>query len=484
MATADKLQKLLETKEQIRQAIIDKGVEVGEDVAFADYSNKIAVIETSGGSDDFLALRTNNHTNYDSLFMNYKGDSLEPFALDTWDTSNVTTMKNMFYGCKAKDYNLGNWDFSKVTDTSSMFSYSDAVNIDLSSWTVNPELTYYNMGQMFIGCDELETLDIRNLNITDCNSNPTITNAFRECDKLHKLRLDNCPNDTINKIITSTGFPTGTIDGVQRKIYVNPDDIGGLTAPDNWIFVDLDGNEIVPGIPVCEYCGEPGCDGSCQDNGEKPYIVATFGTDESVDMLGEPSGYWEASFDNGTTWKDNDDNMTKGNEIVYLKPEDTNNIYIYRLFEDSSYVTHIEFNNFSDYPVYPYADYMFNNCSNLTELDLSSLNFSNGMNTLEGMFNNCRSLESLNLSNFEIGEDCSVDSMLNGCNKLHTLILDNCNEDTISKIIWYGSLPTGLVNGETRKLHCKQVNAEALARPDGWEFVDCETGKVIASEEE
>lgn len=49
MATSDKLQKLLETKEQIRQAIIDKGVEVGEDIVFADYPNKIAAIESSGG---------------------------------------------------------------------------------------------------------------------------------------------------------------------------------------------------------------------------------------------------------------------------------------------------------------------------------------------------------------------------------------------------------------------------------------------------
>jgi surface protein len=269
------------------------------------------------------------------------------------------------------------------------------------------------------------------------------------------------------KIIESENFPTGEAENYEgtRQIFVKAENLGGLIAPDGWIFVDCDtGEEIVP------------------EEQETPYIVATFGTDESVDMLGEPSGYWKASFDNGTTWENNNDNMTKGNEIVYLKPENTNSIKIYRLFEYSSYVTHIEFHNFSAYPVHPYADYMFSNCSNLTELDLSSLNFSYGMNTLEGMFNNCRSLESLDLSNFEIGEDCSVDSMLNGCNKLHILRLDNCNEDTISKIIWYGSLPTGLVNGETRKLHCKQVNAEALARPDGWEFVDCETGKVIAPE--
>ena len=656
MATSDKLQKLLETKEQIRQAIIDKGVEVGDDVVFADYSNKIAAIETSGGSDDFLALRTNNHTNYSHLFEGYKEDSLEPFALDTWDTSNVTDMDHMFSICKVKDYNLSNWDFSKVADTHNMFNYSDAVNIDLSNWRVGPEIESIDMSQMFVGCYDLETLDIRNFNIADCNLKNSFTgNAFQYCNKLHTLRLDNCSKDTINKIITSIGFPTGLVDGEPRKIYVNPDNIGDLpvpkgwifvdsdgneivpgiplyqpdmfsgnigieevnvmvtsehddlngmfsdcenlrtinginewdtsnvtnmermfnscrslesldlssfntsnvesmsdmfsdcrnlkelnlssfeirghcdtfsmlnncrklhtlrldncnedtirkiiesfrfptgeaedyegtrkihvnpdnigdlTAPDDWIFVDLDGNEIVPEIPVCEYCGEPGCDGSCQDNGEKPYIVATFGTDESVDMLGEPSGYWKASFDNGTTWKNNDDNMTKGNEIVYLKPKDTSNIRIFRLFEDSSYVTHIEFHNFSAYPVYPYADYMFNNCSNLTELDLSSLNFSNGMGTLEGMFSNCNNLESLNLSSWSLYANTNTSNMFKGCNSLHILRLDNCNESTIRKIIFSSGFPTGDI-GVARQIFVK-ANVSNLTEPDGWDFVNVE----------
>lgn len=610
MATADKLQKLLETKEQIRQAIIDKGVEVGEDIVFADYSNKIA--EISGGSNDFLALRTSNHTNYRYLFAYYAGDSLEGFDLENWNTINVTDMRFAFSGCeKLISIDLSNWSFDNVTNVAYMFDgctvleYLDIRKYDplsikshggmlsgcpslrtlrldyCENWNLEQliefsglptglvdgetrkmwvapkyvenltapdgwefvdcntgeviapeeEIPLYqpdmfsgnidieevnvmvtsehddlngmfsgcenlrtinginewdtsnvtNMDSMFKSCRNLESLDLssfntsnvenmndmfldcenlRELNLSsfeireDCNTDRMLNN----CSKLHTLRLDNCNEDTIRKIIESREFPTGEAEDYEgtRKIHVNPDNIGDLTAPDGWIFVDLDGNEIVPEIP---------------EGQEEPYIVATFGTDESVDMLGEPSGYWKASFDNGTTWKNNDDNMTEGNEIVYLKPEDTSEINIYRLFEDSNYVTHIEFHNFSAYPVYPYADYMFSNCSNLTELDLSSLNFSNGMNNLEGMFNNCRSLESLDLSNFEIREECGVDSMLNGCNKLHTLRLDNCNEDTISKIIWYGSLPTGLVNEETRKLYCKQANASALARPDGWEFV-------------
>ena len=44
--TTSKLSKLLETKAAIKQAIIDKGVEVGDDTVFSDYPTKIAAIET------------------------------------------------------------------------------------------------------------------------------------------------------------------------------------------------------------------------------------------------------------------------------------------------------------------------------------------------------------------------------------------------------------------------------------------------------
>lgn len=419
-ATSDKLQKLLETKEQIRQAIIDKGVEVGDDVVFADYSNKIAAIETSGGSDNFLALRTSNHTNYYYLFANYEEDSLEPFALDTWDTSNVTTMSRMFSNCKAKDYNLGNWGFSKVTDTSNMFNYSDAVNIDLSNWTVNPELTLYNMGQMFAGCDELETLDIRNLNITDCNSNPTITNAFYRCDKLHILRLDNCPNDTINKIITSTGFPTGTIDGVQRKIYVNPDNIGDLTAPTNWIFVDSDGNEIVQQeIPLYQ----PDMF-SCNTDIEEVSVMVTKEHDDLSYMFSE---------------------CEKLRAINGINKWDTSNV----MFMNS----------------------MFYGCKSLESLDLSSFNTSHIENMYE-MFSECENLKELNLSNFEIREYCDTESLLCNCVRLHTLRLDNCNKTTISKIANPFAFPIYEEEGYegTRQIFVKAENVIGLTAPDGWVF--------------
>jgi predicted Zn-dependent peptidase len=75
--TADKLNKILETKQAIRQAIITKGVEVGEDTKFADYPSRIVAIQTGSGegtggaSDAFFNLRTQNGTNMSYLFYSY-----------------------------------------------------------------------------------------------------------------------------------------------------------------------------------------------------------------------------------------------------------------------------------------------------------------------------------------------------------------------------------------------------------------------------
>ena len=149
--TVDKLNKLIDTKESIRQAIINKGVSVPTSTPFADYPEKISAIESGASDDSFFNIRTNNGTNYGYLF----------------------------YYCKATTLDLSSFNTSNVTNTTSMFS---------------------------------------------------------SCNSLHTLRLDNCDNATINKIITSSGFPTGAISGVTRTIYCKEENASGLTPPTNWVF--------------------------------------------------------------------------------------------------------------------------------------------------------------------------------------------------------------------------------------------------------
>lgn len=152
MATSDKLQKLLETKAAIKQAIIDKGVEVGEDVVFADYPTKISAIEAGGGEvanpyyEELFKLRTNNRTNMKGLFYYCEASDLDLRGIDV---SAVTNMAYMFDHCTS-NVNVEGWDTSKVNYVERMFNYFtgsiDLSKLDFSSVTnVNYMFGYANI---------------------------------------------------------------------------------------------------------------------------------------------------------------------------------------------------------------------------------------------------------------------------------------------------------------------------------------------------
>ena len=123
---------------------------------------------------------------------------------------------------------------------------------------------------------------------------------------------------------------------------------------------------------------------------------------------------------------------------------------------------------------------MFYGC-NFETLDLSSWNTLR-VTDMRNMFSGCDNLQELNLSNWDMfNVDTSVyDSgvvynyaggMLSRCDSLHTLRLDNCSKNTIRKIITSSNLPTGTINGATRKIYCQEANTTGLTEPDGWKFV-------------
>ena len=78
------------------------------------------------------------------------------------------------------------------------------------------------------------------------------------------------------------------------------------------------------------------------------------------------------------------------------------------------------------------VDYMFRDCSNITEIDLSNFNTSN-IKDMEWMFYGCSSLTSLNLSNFDTSKVTYMNRMFYGCSSLTSLNLSNFNT---SKVVW------------------------------------------------
>jgi surface protein len=126
---------------------------------------------------------------------------------------------------------------------------------------------------------------------------------------------------------------------------------------------------------------------------------------------------------------------------------------------------------------------MFAYCNNLQSLDVSNWN-TNNVTNMYGMFSWCDKLEEINISHFDMTNVGSCDDIFGYCNRLHTLRLDNCNYDTISKIINSSNFPTGeATNAEgyplnaPRQIYVQEANAAGLTAPDGWEFVYVESSE-------
>ena len=266
--TVEELNKVLEIKNNIKQAIADKGVEITDDTAFADYPSKIESIESGGGGDPYYETLwnacTNNNTDYSYLFEGYNGTELDVSKFDTsnvqdmnnmfatcqslktldvsnfntsnvkdmnymfyyckeltslgdisnFNTSNVKDMKRMFYNCK-KLTSLGdisNWDTSNVTSMTDMFNYCKLlVSLDLSKWNVDKVTA---MGTMFTQCDSLTTLNVSGWDVSHITGSYVIRTAFDYCKSL----VDFYPPQNINAEMSVSSSTALSHDSLMRII--------------------------------------------------------------------------------------------------------------------------------------------------------------------------------------------------------------------------------------------------------------------------
>ena len=152
------------------------------------------------------------------------------------------------------------------------------------------------------------------------------------------------------------------------------------------------------------------------------------------------------------------------------------------MFQECYSLQSLNVSNFNTSNVTTMA-YMFDNCDNLTELNLSNWDVSN-VSSMACMFRECYSLQSLDLSNWDIsnvaigqfGLDDMYTMMFENCTSLHTLHLDNCNNETLKRIINYGDLPTNTIDGVTKTIYCKKSQLSGVIRPDGWVYSYVDSG--------
>ena len=256
--TAQKLNKILETKEAIRTAINNKGGTLTTTDTFASYPSAIDSLPSGGGGSLKTLLDATKSCYY--LFFQYSGTSVNEL-ISYNDTANVTTMSYMFCYCTNLT-TIPQFDTSKVKNMSNMFA-------NCHKLTTIPQLNtsnVTNMKYMFNTCINLTTIPQFNTSkVTD------ISNMFYNCYKLTKIDITYFPSTnssfaryckSLTKLIirNMTTIPslnsnafndcyhfTGTTDETYNpqglkdgRIYVPDDKVEALKAATNWsVYADI-----------------------------------------------------------------------------------------------------------------------------------------------------------------------------------------------------------------------------------------------------
>ena len=272
--TAQKLNKILETKEAIRTAINNKGGTLTTTDTFASYPSAIDSLpsggdplkefldETKNASYMFCGYANNNGestwyrnltyerlqkiikydttsnvTNVDAMF--YYCTKLTRIPLI--NTSLVTNMDNMFRSCWSL-LTIPQLNTSKVTSMNGMFYYCEKLTsipqLDTSKVT--------SMARMFYNCYVLTTIDITHMNITSTSNSKNFANNCYSLTKLIIRNMDSIPTLETNAfancyhfygLVNPTYNPQGLKDG---RIYVPDDKVDALKTATNWsTFADI-----------------------------------------------------------------------------------------------------------------------------------------------------------------------------------------------------------------------------------------------------
>ena len=253
--TAQKLNKILETKEAIRTAINNKGGTLTTTDTFASYPSAIDSLPSGGGNTLKTLLDATKSTYY--LFYYYSGESVNDL-ISYSDTENVTKMDGTFYECKNLKalpqlntssatsmqnmcYDCNNLTTipqlvtSNVTNMNSMFwQCYKLTSVQLDTSNVN------NMYGMFASCYILTTIDITHMNITSTSKSSYFAYYCYSLTKLIIRNMTTIPelnSNAFHKCYHFTGTtnatynPQGLKDG---RIYVPDDKVDALKTATNW----------------------------------------------------------------------------------------------------------------------------------------------------------------------------------------------------------------------------------------------------------
>jgi len=220
LVIADKLNYLQDTKNQIKEAIKGKGIEVSDIDTFRSYADKISEIPSGGSQEETFgrSFETSNNNNYilQKLVKTIPNDVL----IEAFNSTDVVYLQNSFGICQnLEELDLSNCNTSSVISLANMCSSSTNLkkvimqNLDFRNAN--------NIGSAFSSLKKLEEIDFTNTDtghisnflnfcntcsalvrfkgILDVKSNTAnIANIFGKCPNLEEVYIKNLNSSGLN----------------------------------------------------------------------------------------------------------------------------------------------------------------------------------------------------------------------------------------------------------------------------------------------
>ena len=139
-------------------------------------------------------------------------------------------------------------------------------------------------------------------------------------------------------------------------------------------------------------------------------------------------------------YKNENEKEIKENCVIKINGKVIPFNYFYKFKKEGIYKIEYSFNHYITN-----TNYMFFECSSLTNLNLSNFNTTNVID-MSFMFERCPSLTNLNLSNFNTTNVTNMSSMFDGCSSLTNLNLSNFNTTNVTDMSGMFSEASSLTN--------------------------------------
>ncbi|MBP5366049.1 MAG: BspA family leucine-rich repeat surface protein, partial [Bacteroidales bacterium] len=336
---------------------------------------------------------------------------------DNFNTSVLSSTKAMFENCTSLTTDgisellqSASVTTAEVTNMAQMFSGCTSLStIDMSLLDVS-EAT--NMSGMFNGCTSLERLDMSCMNVANVTN---MSNMFSGCSHLQSLYV----SDTwdVSGVTQSEGMFSNctSLVGGQGTRYT--------ASHTDKEYAHIDGN------PSAGYLTKPEAYACITKYNE---TTITFYYDGMQSLRGRTCHVYPLKTSGSPYWYT--DNSYKIITTVVFDPsfkyaQPTSCECWFYMMDKLKEIQGIEYLNTSEVTT---MDGMFNNCKELTSLDLSHFSTEN-VNSMYYMFFSCEKLKSLDLSSFNTAKVTNMESMFRGCSELTTInVSEGWSTDKVS----------------------------------------------------